>query len=138
VSFVTRHLGDEMPAAEALQFGDEAETNAAKGAGLGGLLGLLLSSPLLTISGLGAALIAGPVAMGLTGAIVGGFLGVMSGWGVHSDHIAEYERQASSGKLLVIANGTPAQVADAQEALQQTAAEEVRLHAETSADAVDP
>lgn len=136
VSFVTRSLNDELPDEDALEYGDETERKAAKGASLGGLIGLLLGSPLLTVAGIGSLLIAGPVAMGLAGAIVGGFLGAMGGWGVHTDHIRRYEKQVSDGSLLVIAHGDPLQAAEAMSALQETAAEEVHLHAETSADSV--
>lgn len=138
VSLVTHSLDDEIPRDESIQYGDETERNAAKGAGVGGLLGFLLGTPLLTIGGLGAVLIAGPIAAGLTGAIVGGFLGAMRGWGVHKDHVSRYEEKVSEGDILVIASGDPKQVAEAKTLLQQTDVQEVHLHAESSADAVEP
>jgi hypothetical protein len=137
VSFVTHSVKNEVPKEDALQYGDKTERNAAKGAGVGGLLGLLLGSPLLAVSGVGAVLIAGPIATGLAGAIVGGFLGAMSGWGVHVDHVRRYEKEVAAGSLLVVAQGDPQQVAQAERILQQTDAQEVHLHAETSADSVD-
>jgi hypothetical protein len=137
ISLVTRSLTDQVPEREELQYGDETEKSAATGAGLGGLVGLLLGTPLLTIPGIGAMLIAGPIAMGLAGALVGGFLGAMGGWGVHTDHVRGYEQQVAEGKLLVIAHGDPLQVAKAEELLTATEASEVHLHAETSADTVD-
>lgn len=138
VSFVTHSVADEAPRENALQFGDEAESSAVKGAGLGGLVGVLLSAPLVTVSGLGVVLMAGPVALGLAGAIVGGFLGAMSGWGVHPDHVRRYEQQVAQGALLVIANGDPEQIVHAEKVLQETGPDDLHLHAETSADTVEP
>jgi hypothetical protein len=80
-------------------------------------------------------LIGGPVATGLAGAVVGGFLGALGGWGVHEDHVRDYESQVRAGKLLVVAHGNPQQVAVAQDALQHTPSEGLQLHAPTSADA---
>lgn len=139
VSLVTRSINDEVPEREReeLQYGDETEKKAATGAGLGGLVGLLLGTPLLTIPGIGALLIAGPITMGLAGALVGGFLGALGGWGVHTDHVRGYEQQVAEGALLVIAHGDPLQVAKAEELLRATEVSEVQLHAETSADSVD-
>jgi hypothetical protein len=76
--------------------------------------------------------------MGLAGAIVGGFLAALQGWSVHRDHVGDYEKQVAEGSLLVIAHGDPLQVAEAESALQKTQADEVHLHAETSADSVEP
>lgn len=135
VSLVTHSVPEEFLQGKVLQYGDETEKDAAKGAGLGGLLGLLLGTPLLMIPGVGQVLVAGPLATGLTGAIVGGFLGAMGGWGVHTDHAQQYEEQVKQGRLLVIANGDPQQVAEAQRLLRETAAENIQLHVPTSADA---
>lgn len=135
VSLVTHSVSDEVLQEDVLQYGDETEKDAAKGAGVGGLLGLLLGTPLLMIPGVGPVLIAGPLAAGLTGAIVGGFLGAMAGWGVHEDGVQQYEQQVKQGKLLVVANGDPKQTAEAQRVLRETNVEDIHLHAPTSADA---
>ncbi|MCA9225540.1 MAG: hypothetical protein KDA47_08005, partial [Planctomycetales bacterium] len=71
VSLVTHNVQEEAPVEE-LQYGDKAEANAARGAGLGGLVGALLGAPLLTIPGLGVVVAAGPIGTALAGAIVGG------------------------------------------------------------------
>jgi hypothetical protein len=59
----------------------------------------------------------------------------MRGWGVHTDHVAEYERKVQSGRLLVVVNGSPDEVALAKDLLDDTNAEEVNLHVRNSADA---
>lgn len=137
VSFVTHDVAAEVPREEELQFGDQDVADAAKGAGAGGLLGALLAAPLLAIPGVGPAILVGPIAAGMTGAIVGGFLGAMAGWGVHEDHIQQYEEKVKEGCVLVVASGDPAEVAKADRILNDTNAEETRLHARTSADAVE-
>jgi uncharacterized membrane protein len=135
ISLVTHDVAAEVPREEELQYGDDNVADIAKGAGAGGLLGALLSAPLLTIPGLGLALLAGPLAAGATGAIVGGFLGGLSGWGVHKDHIQAYEEKVKEGCLLVVASGNPAEIAIASRVLNDTDAEETHLHARTSDDA---
>ncbi|MGE3777537.1 MAG: hypothetical protein AB7F89_10160, partial [Pirellulaceae bacterium] len=109
VSFVRPHVTDEVPQTQELQYGDNTERNAAAGAGMGGLLGLMASTPILMVAGIGPMVIAGPLGLGLAGAVVGGFLGAMSGWGVHEDHIQQYEKLVSSGNSLVVLEGDPEQ-----------------------------
>jgi uncharacterized membrane protein len=134
VSLVSHDVRNEVDRDEMLQFGDNTERNAARGAGIGGLLGLLMGAPLLAIPGVGPVLLAGPLAAGMTGAIVGGFLGSMSGWGVHSDHIREYEEIVDKGSVLVVVNGDPVQLAEAARILDHTNPSEVRVHARESSD----
>jgi len=137
VSFVTSNAPEELDAdeQEILQAGDKSEENAAKGAGLGGLFGLLLATPILMIPGVGPVLVAGPLAAGLTGAIVGGFLGGLMGWGVQDDQVERYQQYVYLGKTLVVAHGAPVAVATAEEHLRQTNFAKLDLHATTSADA---
>jgi len=136
VSLVTRSVEKEVPEEEVLQRGDRTEEKALRGAGYGGLLGALVATPLLAIPGVGPVLLAGPIAAGMTGAIVGGFLGAMSGWGVPQDRIQQYEHVVQEGNLLVVAYGDPLEVAEAKRLLEGTDCEEVHLHAATSADKV--
>lgn len=133
VSLVTHNVRQEAPVEE-LQYGDKAEANAARGAGVGGLVGALLGAPLLTIPGLGVIVAAGPIGTALAGAIVGGLLGGFSGWGIHEDHAREYEVNVREGDWLVVADGDPAEVAAAQVVLDATNAERVDLHARNSSD----
>jgi hypothetical protein len=68
------------------------------------------------VAGFGTVILAGaivPAAM-----IVGAFIGAMRGWGVHGDHIAQYEQLVKDGKVLVIAHGGPRHVATAEQALR--------------------
>lgn len=141
VSIVTAKRPEELPVDQqgrTLHYGDQSENQAAKGAGVGGLLGVLLAAPIVVATGgVGAILLAGPIAVGLTGAVVGGLVGAMKGWGIHSDHIKRYEERVAEGSVLVIANGDPEQVAEADKILGATEPDEIKLHAEDSGDNVD-
>lgn len=133
LSLVTRGGEQLLEEQQALAYGDKSASRAAQGAGLGGLIGVLVSAPLLTIPGIGPLLVAGPIASGLTGAIVGGFLGGMSGWGVPQDRVQEYEEKVRSGKLILIVHGDPQRTALARELLEPNA-EELHYYAKTSSD----
>lgn len=134
VSMATGSLPPEMKVEQALKYGDQTTADSVKGAGIGGLIGMLLGTPLLLIPGVGPLLLAGPAFTAATGAIVGGFLGAMTGWGVHEDHLAGYEQAVRDGKILVVAGGDPEQVAEAKSVLESTEADNVYLHAKDSAD----
>jgi hypothetical protein len=135
ISLVAHSVQRELPNKQPLKPGDDTERTAAKGAGLGGLVGLLLGAPLLMIPGVGPVLLAGPLATGITGAIVGGFLGAMRGWGVHHDHVIDYEQKVKKGFTLVVVNGTPDMLAEAKKMMHSAEAQEVHLHEPDSADA---
>ncbi len=92
--------------------------------------------PLWMIPGVGAFLLAGPMFTGATGAIVGGFLGSLGSWGVQQNQLEKYEQAVKNGKtLVVVVAAQPDKVAEAQQILRETDAEEINLHAATSADA---
>jgi hypothetical protein len=129
ISLVAAGIDGRPEVQEALQYGDQTTINAAKGAGIGGLAGLVVGGAALTASGLGPIFAAGYIATTLTGAIAGAFLGAMSGWGVHEDHIADYEEMVRQGKTLVMFYGDPLQTAEAERILQRCRAGDVRLHA---------
>jgi len=134
VSLVTSSVENQVKDEEMLEYGDKSGVKAAKGAGMGGLVGLLLGSPLLLIPGVGPLLIAGPLAMGLTGGIVGGFMGAMAGWGVEPDNLAKYEQKVQDGAVLIVVQGAPDEVARAHGILSEEPTAEVFLHAKSSTD----
>ena len=82
-----------------LQFGDNMEKIAAIGAGAGGLLGLVAGAGVLTFASGQTAVLLGPIVV--TSAIVGGFLGAMAGWGVHSNRLSWYEQKVKTGQRAV-------------------------------------
>ncbi|WP_254508508.1 hypothetical protein [Anatilimnocola floriformis] len=118
----------------AAEAGDQTETQALNGAGVGGTLGAIAGATALTMTGIGPVIAAGALAAGLTGAIVGGLLGAMQGWGIHEDHLQNYEEMIKHGRCLVVVQGDAAEVAKAYGTLNTTDAEKVEMHAKMSDD----
>lgn len=127
VSLVARHIDPDSPAGNELALEDDTVRDAAIGATLGGLAGVLGDATLVVLTGLGGFVVAGPL-LALTGAVVGALLGAMRGWGVHESHIRKYEELAKAGKVLVIVDGGVEQVSAAERLLQQTDNEQLHLH----------
>jgi phage tail tape-measure protein len=135
VSIVSRSVEQEAPlSADDVQTGDEAENKTARGAAAGSVLGALAGASLLFIPGVGPLIASGAFAGALTGGIVGGFLGSMQGWGVHEDHVRNYDNAVRHGKVLAVIHGSPLHLARAQRALQDRF-HNVHLHAAESGDA---
>ena len=130
VSLVTNSLAnEEHQVRKALESGDESEKDALIGAGIGGLLGILSGSTVLSVASIGVIVVAGPL-VALTGAVVGAFLGGIAGWSVHKDHIAAYEKKVHEGQVLVIAHSVnPLAVATAEKTLRATGPLEHHHHA---------
>ncbi len=135
VSVVSRSISREAPESAAdVQTGDEAEEKTARGAVAGGVLGALAGASLLFVPGIGTLLATGAFAGALTGGIVGGYLGSMQGWGVHEDHLKQYDRAVQDGKILAVVQDNPLQLARAVRALQPRFPH-IHLHAPSSEDA---
>jgi len=131
ISLVTTSLKNEPAVVKrALELGDNSEKDAAIGAGIGGVIGLLGGATVVSMAGAGV-VIAGPLGA-LTGVVVGGLIGAIRGWSVHSDHIPKYEQKIKAGQVLVIAHsGDPSQVAAAEKTLHATRPAEIHLYAAT-------
>ncbi len=105
------------------------------GAFWGGVWGLLFGSAFFFIPGLGPFLVAGPlvgwIIGGLEGAVVvGGVSAIGAGLislGIPKDTVLQYETALKTGKFLVVAHGTAAEVAHARAIIERT-------HPETSAE----
>src|SRR5262249_45509957 len=82
----------------------------------------------------GAVFAFGPVGLAMMGAIVGAFVGAMSGWGVHAERISHYEDLLKQGKSLLIAHGNPADLIVAEQILKETAPVEVHAYARTGSE----
>ena len=133
VSLVSPGNEQKLDAMGPLDQGDEMEKNGAIGAATGATMGLLASSALLVVPGIGPVLFVGAIASGITGGIVGGIVGAMSGWGVKENHAEEYEQDLRAGKTLVLAScGDPLVLAEIQTMLDTSPAEKVNLHAESA------
>ena len=134
ISLIGRDPASYPEVRDAARYGDQTETGAMTGAGVGGGLGILAGATALTVTGIGPVIAAGAMAAGITGAIVGGLLGAFQGWGIHEDHLKDYEDMVKAGRCLVVVQGDAAQVAKAYGTLNTTEAVEVRMHAKMSDD----
>lgn len=128
VSFITHNLSEDQLEENSLHFENRSLEGATKNAGVGGLLGMLLATPALMVSGIGPLVIAGPIAAGLGGAMFGGFLGAMHGWGLLQDDIEKYKNDVKNGNMLVVINGSQDQAEEAEKVLRKTNVQSVQLH----------
>jgi uncharacterized membrane protein len=95
------------------------------GALWGGFWSLLFGSAFFAIPGIGPVLVAGPLTMWIVGAlesaiVVGGFsaLGAaLASIGIPNNSVLEYETEIRNGRLLLVVNGSTAEVDRAKEIL---------------------
>lgn len=135
ISLVAHSLEDEKELHGFISHGDRTETDAARGAAVGGIFGALMGAAFFWVPGFGPLILLGPLATGAAGSVVGTLVGAMTGWGIPEDHVGNYEAALKQGKLLVIAHGSPLKIAEAKSILTDTHPKEVHLHSETSEDA---
>lgn len=127
VSIVARDLTAERSIRGFVSVGDVAKQGAGFGGWFGGIFGVLVGAALVWVPGFGPLLVAGPLAAmilgGIEGAAVGvaggGALGALVGWGVSREHILRYEDHLQGGHYLVIAHGSPEDVATATDILSR-------------------
>ena len=93
------------------------------GVAVGTTVGLLAGVGLFTIPGLGvlfgAGALVGAIAGFDFGLIGGGIASVLASVGVKNDVAEKYSNMLRNGKYLVVANGTPEEVADAKRHLHE-------------------
>jgi uncharacterized membrane protein len=99
------------------------------GAFWGGLWGLLFGSAFFWVPAIGPLLVAGPlvawVVAAMEGAVLAGGLSAIGaalyGLGIPKDSVLRYETAIKNGSFVVIAHGTPADVARAHDVIVRTA-----------------
>lgn len=124
--------------------GDRMAYWGKQGAFWGGFWGLLFGSAFFWVPGVGQLLVAGPLVMyivaGLEGAaLMGGLSALGAGLysiGIPKDSIVQYETEVKNAKLLLVAHGTPDELARVKDILEQTGATSTRVHGESFAAAV--
>jgi uncharacterized membrane protein len=117
--------------------GDRMKYWGKTGALWGGIWGLLFGSAFFMIPGIGPILAAGPVVTWIVGglegaALVGGFSALGAGLysvGIPKDSIVKYEAAVKTDQFLLIAHGSVAEVAKAQNILESTHPLYCTLHA---------
>ena len=102
--------------------GDRMKAWGRIGAFWGGLWGLLFGAAFFMIPGIGPVVLAGPLVAALVGAlegavVVGGLTALgaaLASLGIPRNSIVQYETAIKADKFLVIAHGTPEEVAQAK------------------------
>ncbi|MGA2062422.1 MAG: general stress protein [Thermoguttaceae bacterium] len=106
------------------------------GAFWGGFWGLLFGSAFFWVPGIGPLLVAGPLTAAILGALenavlVGGLSALGAGLyslGIPKDSVVEYETAVKAGNLVLVAHGTPEDVAKAKSIVEQTDATKTIEH----------
>jgi hypothetical protein len=106
------------------------------GAFWGAIWGLLVGSAFFMIPGIGPVLAAGPVVSAIVGAlegaaVLGGVSALGAGLlsiGIPKDSALKYETALKADNFLVVAHGTPDDVARAKSVLEQTSPTETAVH----------
>ncbi len=137
VSIITKNIGTEKKIHGFVTSCDVAKSAATTGAWVGGIFGLLVGAAFLWVPGVGPLIVAGSLASAVlggvegavTGAAVTGVLGWLVSLGISKQHILKYEEVVKAGKYLLIAHGTPDEVAKAKQILSGTKPAELTVHA---------
>jgi hypothetical protein len=116
--------------------GDRMKYWGKLGAFWGGIWSLLFGSAFFLIPGLGPILAAGPIVVWIVGAlegavITGGFTAIGAGlysMGIPKDSVLKYETALKTEKFLLIAHGSPADAAKAQQILRTTPVADLGMH----------
>ena len=106
------------------------------GAFWGGLWGMLFGSAFFFVPGVGPLLVAGPLVAWIVGAlegavVTGGLTALGAGLyslGIPKDSVLEYETAVKSGNYVLVAHGTPEDVAKAKSIAEQTDATKTVAH----------
>ena len=140
VSIISKDMVSEKKVHGFVTSCDVAKASARTGAWVGGIFGLLTGAALMWVPGVGPLVVAGSLTTmllgGVEGAVAGaavsGFLGWLTGLGISRQHILKYEESIKTGKCLVVAHGTPEQVAKASTILEATRPAEIERHVQAA------
>ncbi|MBO8125912.1 MAG: hypothetical protein H0Z38_01605 [Firmicutes bacterium] len=127
ISLVAKDEGREEEN-EGLTMGQDLTGGTATGGALGGLAGLLAGAGALAIPGIGPIVAAGPIAAGLSGAVVGGIAGGLVDLGIPQERGEYYEEQVQKGNILVALKAEDDQVDQAANILRDYGAKDVESH----------
>jgi len=108
--------------------GQNLTGGTATGGALGGLAGLLAGAGALAIPGIGPIIAAGPIAAGLSGAVMGGLAGGLIDLGIPEERGQYYEDRVREGDILVAVKADADQADQADRILNDYGADEVESH----------
>jgi hypothetical protein len=137
LSIVGKDVHSEEQVVGFYNSGDRMAFWGKLGALWGGIWGLLFGAAFFWVPGIGAVLVGGPLVAAIVGAlegavVVGGLSAVGAGLyslGIPKDSVLRYERALRSDQYLVLAHGSDAEVARAQEIMDRAKATESAIHA---------
>ena len=117
--------------------GDRIKFWGKLGAFWGGIWGLLAGSAFFFIPGVGPVMIFGPlvgwVFSALEGAVIVGGLSAIGaglyGMGIPQDSVVQYEGDIKSGKFLLVAHGTAAEIARIEVVIAKNSVSKTHVHA---------
>lgn len=117
--------------------GDRMKAWGKMGAFWGGIWGWIMGAAFFFIPGVGPVVLAGPLVAALVSAlegavVVGGLSALGAGLysiGIPKDSVVQYESAVKSDKFLLIAHGTPEEVAKAKSIIDKTSVAESAVHA---------
>jgi uncharacterized membrane protein len=136
LSIIGKDFHTEEHAVGYYNTGDRVKFWGKKGAFWGGLAGILFSSAFLVIPVVGHIIVLGPIVSsiigGLEGAAVVGstsaLFAALVGVGIPKDSVIQYENEVKAGRFLVLAQGTPDEVARAKDILAASKPTNVTVH----------
>lgn len=126
ISLVARN--EENGGNGTMNMGQNIAGGTATGGALGGLAGILAGIGALAIPGIGPIVAAGPIAAGLSGAVVGGITGGLVDMGIPEERGQYYEDRVREGDLLVALAAPEEEVDRAAQVLRDYGADDVESH----------
>ena len=125
LSIVGRDHHSEENVVGYYNMGDRVLKWGSNGAFWGSIWGMLFGSAFLLIPAVGPLLVAGPLVGMLVGALEGAVVvgsvsalgAALASLGIPENSVLEYETEIKVGKYMLLAHGTPAEVAQAQQIL---------------------
>ncbi|NLY56253.1 MAG: hypothetical protein GX058_07070 [Firmicutes bacterium] len=128
ISVVARDDGGQDGDDDGFGMGQNLTGGTATGGALGGLAGLLAGAGALAIPGIGPIIAAGPIAAGLSGAVMGGLAGGLIDLGIPEERGQYYEDRVREGDILVAVKADDDQADQADRILNDYGADEVESH----------
>ena len=140
ISIVAQNLQTTEAVQGYITTGDVAGAGAASGAWWGGFFGFLVGSAFLWIPGFGPLVVAGALAssfLGMlegaaVGAVGGGLVGALMGYGLSKDKALKYETVVKAKNYLVLMHGDHVQMRTARDVLERLQAADIEVSERTA------
>jgi hypothetical protein len=126
VSVIARHAeqdgemaGADLNKSKSEQVKGGTAAGATAGGATGGIMGLIGGLGVLAIPGVGVAaevgiVLANTLLGGAFGAVGGGLVGALVGWGIPEDQASYYDERVAAGEYLIMMEGAQAEIRQAE------------------------